>query len=71
MYSCKSASKPPAQLILERCLRRCLLAGDESSAKEPDELNPGGRFPKGLADLSRRMGGRSGMGNFIQQYAII
>lgn len=39
---------------------------DESSAMEPDELNPGGRYPSGLAALSQRMGGRGGMGNFVQ-----
>lgn len=39
---------------------------DESSAKEPDELNPTGRFPRGLASLSENMGGRAGMGNFVQ-----
>lgn len=39
---------------------------DESSAKEPDELNPEGRFPQGLAALSANMGGSAGMGNFVQ-----
>ena len=39
---------------------------DETSAKETDELNPGGRFPTGLLSLSERLGGRAGMGNFVQ-----
>lgn len=39
---------------------------DESSAKEVDALDPYGRFPHGLQWLHEQLGGKSGMGNFIQ-----
>jgi hypothetical protein len=39
---------------------------DESSAKEPDSLDPEGRFPHGLQWLHDKLGGSAGMGNFIQ-----
>eukprot|EP00039_Didymoeca_costata_P013134 m.195002 g.195002 ORF g.195002 m.195002 type:complete len:875 (+) comp15686_c0_seq3:99-2723(+) len=40
---------------------------DESSAMEPDALNPNGRFPNGLMALRDKLGGPSGMGGgFIQ-----
>ena len=34
--------------------------------RRPDALDPAGRFPEGLAAVGERMGGRAGMGNFIQ-----
>lgn len=39
---------------------------DETSAREGDVLNPSGRFPSGLASLHMKLGGKSGMGNFVQ-----
>lgn len=39
---------------------------DENSAKEADPLDPKGRFPNGLKNLSAKVGGTLGMGNFIQ-----
>ena len=43
---------------------------DESSAKEPDALDPEGRFPLGLEWLHTQLGGHGGMGNFVQHMGL-